>query len=428
VRSKLCLIFVNYPEKHNNQLSERTRIDGKALKFVEAGRHGFTRLTNNYCTTTDMKIAIVGGSISGLACALTLTCTGHEVSIYERSPTPLRGHGGGVVVLRQMLQFLDQHGQHTRAMLTVPTHRRRWIDADGKVTHDEPELLPFSSWDAVYRSLCSMLPPRAIHYGRTVASVSEDAQGVEIRFDDGVAPAYADVLIAADGTGSRLRSALFPDSAPSYAGYIAWRGLVEESAFDPADIADLAENMTLFRKDGELFMTFLIPALDGSLAPGTRRFNWLWYRNETEPTVIDSFLTDRDGRRHHASVVPGQLSAQSLAHLYGAAGDSLPRTLVQLVAATEAPFLQAVSDALSPSFAQGRIALVGDAACTLRPHTGSGTSKAADDAVSLAQTLVIAETNVVHALADWAAARRAAVERLLIKGPQLAQSFGLGMS
>ena len=373
-----------------------------------------------------MKIAIAGGSIAGLACALTLTCTGHEVLVYERSAAPLRGRGGGVVVLRRMLRFLEQHGHRTRAMLSVPTHRRRWIDSDGNVTRDDPELLPFSSWDAVYRSLCSMLSPGAVHYGHTVASVAEDADGLELRFDGGPAPARADILIAADGTGSRLRAMLFPGSAPSYAGYIAWRGLVNESAFNRADIADLIENMTLFRSQAELFMTFLIPALDGSLEPGMRRFNWLWYRNESDASSIDSFLTGRDGQRHHASVAPGELSAQSLAHLHRAALDRLPRRLSQLVAATDAPFMQAISDALSPSFSKGRIALVGDAACTLRPHTGSGTSKAADDAVSLAQALAAPGQDVVHVLADWAAARRAAVEPLLLKGPQLAQSFGLG--
>jgi 2-polyprenyl-6-methoxyphenol hydroxylase-like FAD-dependent oxidoreductase len=81
---------------------------------------------------------------------------------------------------------------------------------------------------------------------------------------------------------------------------------------------------------------------------------------------------------------------------------------------------------LSPSFAKGRIALIGDAARTLRLHTGSGTSKAADDAVSLAQALATPAPDVVKALDDWAARRRSAVEPLLLKGPRLAQSFGLG--
>jgi 2-polyprenyl-6-methoxyphenol hydroxylase-like FAD-dependent oxidoreductase len=348
------------------------------------------------------------------------------VHVYERSAGPLRGRGGGVVVLRQMLRFLEQHGHRSRAMLTVPTHRRRWIDIDGNVTRDDPELLPFSSWDAVYQSLCGMLRPGTLHYGHNVTSVAEDADGVEIRFDEGAAPVRADMLIAADGTGSRLRSMLFPGNASSYAGYIAWRGVVSENAFNRDDVVHLIENMTLYRSDAELFMTFLIPALNGSLESGMRRFNWLWYINEPDESSIGAFLTGRDGHRHHASVSPGELSEQSLAYLHRAALDGLPRTLSQLVAATDAPFLQAISDALSPSFAKGRIALVGDAACTLRPHTGSGTSKSADDAVSLAEALATPQTDLVQLLHDWASARRSAVEPLLQKGPRLAQSFGLG--
>lgn len=155
-----------------------------------------------------MKIAIAGGSISGLATALTLNCTGHDVRIYERSGHALRGQGGGVVVLRRMLRFLEAHGHYCRDMLSVPTHRRRWIAPDGSVIRDEPEILPFSSWDAVYRSLCAMLPAQCIHYGREVTGFEQDDHAVDILFDNGPTE-QADVLIAADGTGSRLRSQLF---------------------------------------------------------------------------------------------------------------------------------------------------------------------------------------------------------------------------
>jgi hypothetical protein len=55
------------------------------------------------------------------------------VHIYERSAAPLRGRGGGGVVLRQMFRFLEQHGQAIRGMLSVRTHRRRWVDCDGNV-------------------------------------------------------------------------------------------------------------------------------------------------------------------------------------------------------------------------------------------------------------------------------------------------------
>ena len=130
------------------------------------------------------------------------------------------------------------------------------------------------------------------------------------------------------------------------------------------------------------------------LAVPTHRRRWI----DIDGNVI------RDGQRHHASVSPSELPEQSLAYLHRTALDGLPRTLSQLVAATDAPFLQAISDALSPSFAKGRIALVGDAACTLRPHTGSGTSKSADYAVSLAEALpTVSDTDVVQVLDRWAA-------------------------
>ncbi|MGU7782091.1 FAD binding domain-containing protein [Burkholderia sp. PU8-34] len=371
-----------------------------------------------------MKIVIAGGSIAGLAAALTLDCIGHDVEIYERSPTPLRGQGGGVAVLRRMMAFLEQHGHHCRDMISVPTHRRRWIDRDGTVTRDEPEMLPFSSWDAVYRSLCGTLPPGRIHYGHAVTGFEQDADGVDVQLDD--RRIRADVLIAADGSGSSLRTRLFPGYAPSFAGYIAWRGIVDEADFDAGAIAALVENMTLHKAPGELFMAFLIPALDGSLEPGARRFNWLWYRNETDPAALRRRLTDRAGHVHHASIHPGQLPDDSVATLMALARERLPALLSQLVLATRAPFIQAIFDALSPGFVDGRVALVGDAACTVRPHTASGTSKAARDAVSLAESLPVDATDVIERLARWSAERRADVTSLLEKGPQLAAGFGLG--
>ncbi|KVC45662.1 FAD binding domain-containing protein [Burkholderia diffusa] len=371
-----------------------------------------------------MKIIIAGGSIAGLAAALTLDCIGHDVTVYERSPSPLRGQGGGVAVLRRMMAFLEQHGRHCRQMISVPTHRRRWIDRDGSVTRDEPEMLPFSSWDAVYRSLCETLPHGRIRYGRTVSGFDQDADGVDVHLGD--ERIRADLLIAADGAGSTLRTRLFPGYAPSFAGYLAWRGIVDEADFDAAAIAPLVENMTLHKAPGELFMAFLIPALDGSLAPGARRFNWLWYRNETDRAALRRHLTDRDGNVHHASVRPGMLADEAVRTLRQLADERLPASLSQLVRATRAPFNQAIVDALSPGFVEGRVALIGDAACTVRPHTASGTSKAASDAVSLAEALPADASNVVERLARWSVRRREEVTALLEKGPQLAASFGLG--
>jgi 2-polyprenyl-6-methoxyphenol hydroxylase-like FAD-dependent oxidoreductase len=46
------------------------------------------------------------------------------------------------------------------------------------------------------------------------------------RFDDGSEVA-ADLLVAADGIQSTVRRQLMPAVGPHYAGYVAWRGLVD---------------------------------------------------------------------------------------------------------------------------------------------------------------------------------------------------------
>ncbi|WP_205189987.1 FAD-dependent monooxygenase, partial [Burkholderia sp. LMG 13014] len=104
----------------------------------------------------------------------------------------------------------------------------------------------------------------------------------------------------------------------------------------------------------------------------------------------------------------------------------LPPVLSQLVDATAAPSVQAVFDVFSPAFANGRVALVGDAACTLRPHTASGMSKALADAVTLAQALPSSAYDVTRRTASWAAARRVASASLADAGVRFATDLGLG--
>jgi 2-polyprenyl-6-methoxyphenol hydroxylase-like FAD-dependent oxidoreductase len=60
------------------------------------------------------------------------------------------------------------------------------------------------------------------------------------------------------------------------------------------------------------------------------------------------------------------------------------RAIVRLISE---PILQPIYDLESPRMAFGRIAIIGDAAFVARPHVAAGVSKAADDAVALAEAL-----------------------------------------
>src|SRR6266550_7990740 len=65
------------------------------------------------------KVAVIGGSIAGLSTGIALRCLGCEVQIYEQSPTPLRGKGGGLVVQYEMLDWMASHDIATLATLST---------------------------------------------------------------------------------------------------------------------------------------------------------------------------------------------------------------------------------------------------------------------------------------------------------------------
>ena len=88
-----------------------------------------------------------------------------------------------------------------------------------------------------------------------------------------------------------------------------------------------------------------------------------------------------------------------------AAGEVLPPAMAEVVLATEQPYLQTVADVRVPAMADGRIALIGDAAFAAWPHAAAGTAKAADDAWTLHDHLAGGDGEVAAALRGWCASR-----------------------
>lgn len=78
-----------------------------------------------------------------------------------------------------------------------------------------------------------------------------------------------------------------------------------------------------------------------------------------------------------------------LARMQEFARAHLPAPFLEILARSERPFFTPIYDHLSPTFAEGRVALAGDAACVARPHVGMGVTKAAGDAEALARALAV---------------------------------------
>jgi 2,6-dihydroxypyridine 3-monooxygenase len=231
-----------------------------------------------------------------------------------------------------------------------------------------------------------------------VSWTSGDA-AVEVRFANG-SGFEADLLVCADGVGSGARARLQPDAAAGYAGYVAWRGMVPERDLEPALTKRLCEAITYHVSANSHILVYPIPGLDGSVAPGERLINFVWYRNYLEGEDLDDLLVDRHGVRRDLCLPPGSVADHHRCEARAMAAARLPADIAQVVLSTADLFVQVVCDVEVERMAFDRVCLIGDAACVARPHAAAGTAKAAEDGWALAAALEDAET-IGEALAAW---------------------------
>ncbi len=100
----------------------------------------------------------------------------------------------------------------------------------------------------------------------------------------------------------------------------------------------------------------------------------------------------------------------------------LPPSLAAVWAVSTEPFIQAIFDYETPAMVRGHVALAGDAAFVVRPHTAMGVSKAAGDAMALARFLAESGT-LGEALAAYAAERAAVGRDIAAYGRRLGASL-----
>lgn len=379
-------------------------------------------------TSTDRwprRALVVGGSMAGLFAALNLLRRGWDVEIFERSEVELTGRGAGIVSHPELVAGLTAVGLCPGHDFGVDIVRRRVFDRSGAVTHEIARSQTTTSWNRLFKMLRDGFPPERFHLGKDLRRVMQRAAGVAAHFADG-SRAEGDVLVGADGFRSTVRTHDLPDVQPIYAGYAAWRGLVDETALSPAVHRELFPYFGFSLPDGEQMLGYPVAGPMNDLRPGHRRYNFVWYRPADETAELPRLLTDVSGRTHVLSIPPPLIAPSVIAEMRAAAERLLAPPFAEVVRLTAEPFLQPIYDLASPRMALGRAALIGDAAFVARPHVGAGVTKAAEDAAALAAALDI-EPDIEAALRRFETERLPAGARIVAEarrlGARLKRSF-----
>lgn len=345
------------------------------------------------------RAIVIGGSVAGLFAAALLRRVGWDVTVYERSDDDLAARGAGIGTDEALFDVMRRAGVPIDPSLGVAIHSRQWLDRSGAVLGDVPIGWVTSAWARIYRPLRTAVPAACLRFRMRLERVEQHSAGVVAHFADGSRDA-ADLLVAADGLHSTVRAQFLPALQPCYAGYVAWRGVVDESDIPPEARASLVEHATFCFPPGELFLALAIPGRGEDTRPGHRRYYFIWYR-PADLAELAELCTDGTGRRHGVSIPPPLIRPQLVRDLKASARTLLPAPIADVVGRTAQPLLQAIFDLESPRLAFGRVVLLGDAAFVARPHVAAGVTKAALDAEALADALAGTQENLDAALARY---------------------------
>lgn len=325
---------------------------------------------------------IVGGGIGGLAAAIGLHTIGWQVTVVERARR-LGDVGAGISLHANGLRALDALGvgdavrAASRPQYTGGTRAAdgRWLARMDGAALERALGTPIVGIPRadLHRLLRAALPPGCLRIGAEVTSVEDTASGrVRVRVENGTDGSLrADLVVAADGVGSRLRGLLFPHHpGPVYSGSTVLRAITER----PVDVAT--------------------------------DFTVTWGRG-----AEFGHIGFRDGRVEWHAVLnspPGLRPADPLAALRRRfAGWHAPIPALLEATRPDAVLHHDIHELTTPlpAYVRGRCVLLGDAAHAMTPHLGQGACQALEDAVALTAALA-GEPTTGAALARYDAERR----------------------
>jgi len=380
-----------------------------------------------FCLVSDKhpNVLVAGGGIGGLAAAFACARAGTQVTLFERA-NEFSEVGAGIQLGPNVVSVLHDWGlKDELAAVAAFPHRLQVRSAStgaelGVLTLG-PEIqarygFPYAT---IHRAdLHGLLLAALTTHGDVQLNVKSAVDrfvqhddkdqsgrggGVELHLTDG-RQASGDLLVGADGLWSRVRQQLLGDGLPQPMGHLAYRALVPQSSL-PADLR--SQQVT----------AWLGPRLHVVQYP-VRRGEWL----NVVGFVHGAVAGDVQDWDHSAN-------AADLRRAMGATCAPLQ----DLIHAIDAWRLWVL--AIRPPMqgaqeqAQGRVALLGDAAHPMVPYLAQGAGMAIEDAAALGRvlasdgaTLQIPALLQQYAQARWA--RNARVQARALRNGKIFHATG----
>lgn len=355
------------------------------------------------------QVIVIGGGIGGLTLAQGLVKAGISVAVYERDRTPTDRVQGYRVHInptgsRALHACLPAHlfdifdrtcGRPGRGIRFLTERMGVLLSVD----HD---LVPQGDAIGKHRSVSRITLrqvllsglDRLVHFGKAFARYEERDQRVIAHFEDGTT-AEGDVLVAADGGGSRVRRQFLPHAERSDTGVIGIAGKVFLDEGNRNRIApELLNGMALVSAKGgySLFVALqeIGHAIDGRDALSSASAGGHFDNSCSYLMWALGAQRQKLGLNGAAEELPGE-ALRVIALSAMATWDDRFKALVRLA---EAPTINAIAMRTAQPVAPWptrRITLIGDAIHSMTPYRGIGANIALKDAVRLRDALLEAD-------------------------------------
>lgn len=325
----------------------------------------------------NLKIAIIGAGIGGLATAIALRKAGFSPVVYEQAPE-IGEVGAGLSLSPNAVKALEHIGlgeflaASANEPLTQWTHHGETnedlVRIDRRSCQEEYGARYYQIHRADFHAelvkrFCENAPG-ALVLDKTLRAVENSPKHAAAIFEDGER-VDVDLLIGADGVRSVARSCVFDDRNVTFTGHMAWRGLIPAEQLPPF-FSEAASHVWV--------------------GPGLNFVCYPVRRGDIVNFVAFSRADEWVEESWSAKAEPGELRK-----LFGGWCEPVQTILDQLDDDTCFRWGLFSRDPLSTLY-KDRIMLVGDAGHPMLPYFGQGASSAIEDAIVLGRCFEASDT------------------------------------